>query len=130
MHQTIQQFVALADSTAHRYGSGDIYQLVNNCRCVATTSGGSLLTGAQLGGQDANPSVAAVVVRNWTKMATILGTAPAQLLETKVVVGVIPGKNSVAGNERYDELAKYRAHFGINEGECTINSYNDWCQTT
>lgn len=125
-----QQFVALADSTAHGYGSGDVFKLVDNCGCVATTSGGSLLIGGQAGGQGPKPSVAAVVVRNWTKVAAMLGLEPAQFLATKVVVGVIPGHDSVAGSAHYDELKKYRAHFGIEEGKRTINSYNDWCKET
>ena len=128
MEGRIQQFVALADSSAHGYGSGDVFRLFDNCGCVATTSGGSLLIGGQAGGDDPKPSIAAVVVRNWARVATMLGLEPKQFLAKKVVVGVIPGQDSVAGNEKYDELSQYRAHYGIKEGERTINSYNDWCK--
>ena len=120
------KFVAFADSTAHGYGSGDVFPLVEKPGCVATTSGGSLL----LGNQDKKPSIAQVVINNWTKVATMVGKEPAQFLMTKVKVGIIPGRDSTAGDQRYDKLSNCRGHFGIPEGEKTINSYNAWCLET
>ena len=117
------KFVAFADSTAHGYGSGDVFPLVEEQGCVATTSGGSLL----LGNQDKQPSIAQVVINNWPKVATMVGIEPAQFLMTKVKVGIIPGRDSTAGDLRYDKLSNCRSHFGIPEGEKTINSYSAWC---
>ena len=120
------KFVAFADSTAHGYGSGDVFPIVEKQCCVATTSGGSLL----LGNQDKQPSIAQVVINNWTKVARMVGKEPAQFLMTKVKVGTIPGRDSTAGDQRYDKLSNCRGHFGIPEGEKTINSYNAWCRET
>ena len=112
------KFVAFADSTAHGYGSGDVFPLAEEQGCVATTSGGSLL----LGNQDEQKSIAQVV--------KMVGKEPAQFLMTNVKVGIIPGRDSTAGDPRYDKLSNCRDHFGIPEGEKTINSYNDWCHQT
>ena len=120
------KFVAFADSTAYGYGSGDVFPLAEEQGCVATTSGGSLL----LGNQDKKPSIAQVVINNWTKVAKMVGKEPAQFLMTNVKVGIIPGRDSTAGDPRYDMLSNCRDHFGIPEGEKSINSYNDWCHQT
>ena len=120
------KFVAFADSAAHGYGSGDVFPLVDEQGCVATTSGGSLL----LGNQDKQPSIAQVAIKNWPRVATMVGKEPAQFLMTKVKVGIIPGQDSTAGDAKYDVLSECRGHFGIKEGEKTINSYNAWCHET
>ena len=117
------KFVAFADSTAHGYGSGDVFPLAEEQGCVATTSGGSLLLEDQ-------QSIAQVVINNWTKVAKMVGKEPAQFLMTNVKVGIIPGRDSTAGDPRYDKLSNCSDHFGIPEGEKTINSYNDWCRQT
>lgn len=74
------------------------------------------------GNQDKQKSIAQVV--------KMVGKEPAQFLMTNVKVGIIPGRDSTAGDPRYDKLSNCRDHFGIPEGEKTINSYNDWCCQT